>query len=60
MDTTNDQNEEDIEIIEEDVLAQLKKTKEKLKEANREKADYLAGWQRAKADFIKSSKDRAA
>ena len=57
MDTTNDQNEEDIEIIEEDVLAQLKKTKEKLKEANREKADYLAGWQRAKADFINARKD---
>lgn len=30
----------------------LKKTKDKLKHCERERAEYLAGWQRAKADYI--------
>src|SRR3989338_815191 len=52
MDTQNDHHEEDIEITDEDFLAQLKKVKENLKLCEQQKGEYLAGWQRAKADFI--------
>lgn len=35
----------------------LKKLKEKLKKCQKEKEEYLDGWQRAKADFINSRKE---
>jgi molecular chaperone GrpE len=35
----------------------LKKLRERLKKCETEKADYLAGWQRAKADFINARKE---
>ena len=35
----------------------VKKLREKLKKCEMEKSDYLAGWQRAKADFINARKE---
>lgn len=35
----------------------LKKLREKLKKCESEKQDYLAGWQRAKADFVNARKE---
>ena len=35
----------------------LKKLRGDLKDCQKEKAEYLAGWQRAKADFINARKD---
>ncbi|QQG42313.1 MAG: nucleotide exchange factor GrpE [Candidatus Giovannonibacteria bacterium] len=56
------QNEKDdiieSEVVEEDGLGdKLKKLREELKVCQKEKAEYLAGWQRAKADFINARKD---
>src|SRR3989344_9348112 len=46
------------EVIEEEGLKdKLKKMREDLKACRKEKDDYLAGWQRAKADFINARKD---
>lgn len=42
-----------------DPLARLAKLKEKLKHCEKEKAEYLDGWQRAKADSINFKKDEA-
>jgi len=54
---------EDI-IIEEEVEntssfgdSDIKKIREKIKKATAEKQEYLAGWQRAKADLINSKRD---
>ena len=50
--------ETDEEIVEETGLNEkLKKLREELKACQMEKADYLAGWQRAKADFINARRD---
>ena len=51
--------DEDIEIVneEEGIKEKLKKTKEELRICQKEKEEYLAGWQRAKADFINYKKD---
>lgn len=52
--------DEDIEIIdgeESDFKNRLKKIKEELKICQKEKEEYLLGWQRAKADFINYKKD---
>lgn len=35
----------------------VKKLREKLKKCTEEKSEYLAGWQRAKADFINARRD---
>lgn len=63
------QVEEDITIEVDDVAKEnladekvgfggdTKKLREKLKKATTEKQEYLAGWQRAKADLINSKKD---
>ena len=46
------------EIIEEEGLGEkIKKLREELKACRKEKDEYLAGWQRAKADFINARKD---
>ena len=64
-------DENDIEIIpaqsddieageegdESDFKNRLKKVKDELKSCQKEKEEYLAGWQRAKADFINARKD---
>ena len=48
----------DEEVLEEDGLNdKLKKLRGELKDCQKEKAEYLAGWQRAKADFINARKD---
>ena len=49
----------DVEIVSEDESAetQIKKFREKLKECQKLKDEYLAGWQRARADFINARKD---
>lgn len=58
-----DDNDKDEEIIEDEYIEEtglnekLKKIREELKECQKEKAEYLAGWQRAKADFINARKD---
>jgi molecular chaperone GrpE len=57
-------NEDD--IIEEDIIIEedesslqdkIKKLQEKLKGCNKEKEEYLAGWQRSKADFINARRE---
>ena len=52
------------ELVEEDEITEenglndkLKKLREELKTCQAEKSDYLAGWQRAKADFINARRD---
>ncbi|KKT29593.1 nucleotide exchange factor GrpE [Candidatus Giovannonibacteria bacterium RIFCSPLOWO2_12_FULL_44_25] len=46
------------EVVEEEGLGdKLKKLREELKLCHKEKSEYLAGWQRAKADFINARKD---
>ncbi|MFA5841526.1 MAG: nucleotide exchange factor GrpE [Candidatus Paceibacterota bacterium] len=59
-----DQNEEDIilepteeETGDENIRQKIKDLREKLDVCSKEKADYLAGWQRAKADYINLEKD---
>lgn len=50
---------QDVEIVSEDesAEAQIKKFREKLKECQKLKDEYLAGWQRARADFINARKE---
>lgn len=50
----------DHEGVEEVSAAKLKKLREELKKTQTEKGDYLAGWQRAKADYInlKNTEDK--
>ncbi|MEK7503268.1 MAG: nucleotide exchange factor GrpE [Patescibacteria group bacterium] len=53
-------DENDIEIIEgdeSDFKDRIKKIKEELRSCQKIKEEYLAGWQRAKADFINARKD---
>lgn len=53
-------NDDEIKIEdegEENFERKLKKVKEELKKCQEEKEEYLAGWQRAKADFINAKKD---
>ncbi|OGF65666.1 nucleotide exchange factor GrpE [Candidatus Giovannonibacteria bacterium RIFCSPHIGHO2_01_FULL_48_47] len=40
-----------------DFREKIKKIREELKVCRKEKEEYLAGWQRAKADFINARKD---
>src|SRR3989338_7714087 len=50
--------ETDEDIVEETGLNdKLKKLREELKACREEKAEYLAGWQRTKADFINARRD---
>jgi molecular chaperone GrpE len=50
--------EPDEELVEEEGLKdKLKKMRDELKQCRKEKDEYLAGWQRAKADFINARKD---
>ncbi|MDP3934659.1 MAG: nucleotide exchange factor GrpE [Candidatus Giovannonibacteria bacterium] len=53
--------DDDVEIInegdDEAFKDKLKKLKDELKAVKSERDDYLAGWQRAKADFINARKD---
>ena len=59
-DKNNNEEEiiEDEEVVEEEGLNdKLKKLREELKVCKTEKAEYLAGWQRAKADFINARRD---
>jgi len=52
---------EEIEFVEEgsgdEARDKIKKLKEELGECRKKAEEYLAGWQRAKADFINSRKD---
>jgi len=48
---------ENREYSEEQIGEVLKKIKDKLKLCERERSEYLTGWQRAKADFINARKD---
>lgn len=56
--TKTDETTEDLEIIPDeegelpDLQKKIKKIKQELKQCNKEKKEYLEGWQRAKADFI--------
>jgi molecular chaperone GrpE len=58
---TNDHEDKDIEeevvAEEEDAGVLIKNLKEQLKAAQKERDDYLAGWQRAKADFINARRE---
>lgn len=55
----DDDNDEEIVIEDENTSLDLnlKKLREKLKKCLAEKDEYLAGWQRAKADFINARKE---
>ena len=54
-------NKDTIEYVSEEdeggIDKKVKKTKSKLKQCQKEKEEYLAGWQRAKADLINSKKE---
>lgn len=49
--------EEVDEMGEQNDKAKIQKLKEKLKEVQKEKDDYLLGWQRAKADYANQAKN---
>ena len=55
-------NKDKIEYISEEdtgaVYKKIKKIKQKLKACQKEKEEYLAGWQRAKADLINYKKEQ--
>ncbi len=53
----NDIEEQEIIAEEEDAGALIHHLKEKLKTAQTERDEYLAGWQRAKADFINARRE---
>ena len=52
--------DEEIEIIDEDagVAGKIAKIRKELEVCRSEKAEYLAGWQRAKADYINFKNDQ--
>lgn len=56
-------NGEDVEMLDEELESnfelKLKKLREKLKECEKMKAEYLDGWQRSKAEFLNSKKANA-
>ncbi|MFW6173031.1 MAG: nucleotide exchange factor GrpE [Elusimicrobiota bacterium] len=54
----NDNLEYETEDNQEDALKKIKKVKSKLKACQKEKAEYLAGWQRAKADLINYKREQ--
>lgn len=47
-----DENLDDSVIAEENQLETIRKLREKLKACDKERMEYLTGWQKAKADFI--------
>lgn len=51
-----DENIDDSVVAEENMNATIKKLREKLKECEALKGEYLTGWQRAKADLINARK----
>lgn len=53
----DEEQNDDIELTEENTEAYIKKIKEQLKICKSEKGEYLAGWQRAKADFVNARRD---
>ncbi len=61
--TQNDDIQYDAEAEEtggdgaQELAEKIKKLKKELKECQAEKAEYLAGWQRAKADYLNLKKD---
>lgn len=58
-DIVSDVDGEDIIIEDEDEnsAGAMKKLREKLKKCQMEKEEYLAGWQRAKADFVNARRE---
>ncbi|MEI6864246.1 MAG: nucleotide exchange factor GrpE [Candidatus Adlerbacteria bacterium] len=54
-----DSDEEFVEEEEEQTPAAVKKLREKLETAVKEKQEYLDGWQRARADFANFKKEEA-
>jgi molecular chaperone GrpE len=58
---SNDPEEDDVVFEEEGEGSapeqKMKKLREELKKCQKEKEEYLAGWQRAKADFINARKE---
>ncbi|MCX6820252.1 MAG: nucleotide exchange factor GrpE [Candidatus Adlerbacteria bacterium] len=55
----SDSDEEFVEEEEEQTPAAVKKLREKLETAVKEKQEYLDGWQRARADFANFKKEEA-
>jgi len=51
------EHDTEIEDIEESVENKIKQLKSKLKECEKEKGEYLDGWQRSKAELINFKKD---
>lgn len=55
-----DENLDDSVVSEESAKETIKKLREKLKACEKEKAEYLAGWQRARADYANFKKETEA
>lgn len=51
---------DEMEYSEEDFADAIKKLKEKIKVLEKEKQEYLTGWQRTKADYVNSKKEDEA
>jgi len=60
-DTSGDNDvviEPDVEMeAEGNIMVKMKELRDKLKKCDQEKGEYLAGWQRAKADFINARRE---
>ena len=52
--------EEDQEITAQEAVRKIKKLKEKLAVCEKEKSEYLDGWQRARAEFINFRREQGA
>lgn len=56
FETPDATEEPEVADIEEDITEELKKYKEKLKTCQKERNEYLDGWQRSKADYLNSKR----
>ena len=54
-----DESLDDSVLSEDRAIETVKKLKEKIKVLEKEKQEYLDGWQRAKADYVNSQKEEA-
>lgn len=57
-DTSEDVVFEETEEVQADLPAKIKKLRDKLSACEKDKSEYLDGWQRSKADFINYRKDQ--
>lgn len=53
-------DEDEVIDTEDSLLSKIKTLREKLKECEKERIEFLSGWQRTKADFINARKENEA